>query len=146
MVPLKGKSGQTYYVSEAEAREAELDLKPRSPFADIEEKSTVLSRFLGEYRDDPELDDEANEKRWQMYRRRMIELDGELFRGQKPPEAPAENQSNAPKPEKGMTRAARARQLMGGTPMEKMTVEQKAAIARQIRSEFGNAETYAGGQ
>jgi hypothetical protein len=35
---------------------------------------------------------------------------------------------------------------MGGTPMEKMTVEQKAAIARQIRSEFGNAETYAGGQ
>jgi hypothetical protein len=146
MVPLKGKSGQTYYVSEAEAREAELDLKPRSPFAEIEEKSTVLSRFLGEYKDDPELDDEANEKRWQMYRKRMIELDGELFRGQKPPEVEANKPPDAPKPEKGMTRAARARQLMGGTPMEKLTVEQKAAIARQIRSEFGNAETYAGGQ
>lgn len=146
LVPLKGKSGQTYYVPEADAKEAELDLKPRSPFAEIEEKSTVLSRFLGEYRDDPELSDEENDKRWQRYRARMLELDGELFQGQKPAAQAEPEKASGPPPEKGMTRAARARQLMGGTPMEQMTVEQKAAIARQIRAEFGNAETYAGGQ
>jgi hypothetical protein len=149
-LPLVDKNGVKVYVPHDKYMEAEHSLKaPPTPEETAMErrkaKAEIMGRFLGEFRDDPESND--NDARWESYKKRMGELEAAMAGGGPAPQqvAPAA-QAAVPPLEPGMTPADRFKQLVGTRDPRTMTEAEKAEVARRVRAEFGAAANKPGGQ
>lgn len=165
LVPVE-KNGQRVYMTEAQRDEVAFGLERDDPLKLIDDRSTILSRFLGEFRDDPDLSEEENAARFKAYQQRMTELSGSLFGTSQPdprwavkdpraqqgaPNAQAGTTSRTTRPPPlteqiqnpdaagagADTPQALFQTLLRGRAPQSLSQDEKAEIALELRRRFG---------
>lgn len=159
LVPVE-KNGQRVYMTEAQRDEVAFGLERGDPLKMVDDRSTILSRFLGEFRDDPDLSAEENEARFQQYQKRMDELSGALFGRPEPSPFMAVKDPRAQQNAPGTTTTrppplteqiqnpdaagsetdtpqAVFQTLLRGRDPKSLSQDEKAEIALELRRRFG---------